>query len=158
VFGAKQGLIGGWYLFCRLLLLLLLLLLLVLVLVFHGLVLVLVLHGLVLGLPLLLLLFAQTAAVVVAAVAVAAVVDILEHHYCIPSCLYDYCIIAAPVRTGSTGPLPGIEYTEGVQGPFETVQDGTGYRVNKSEYRHRALHQKLTAAPTSSYSTLSNST
>jgi hypothetical protein len=119
-FGGKQGLIGGWYLFRLLLLLLLLLLVLVLVLhglvlvlVLHGLVLVLVLHGLVLGLVLLLQVFAQTAAV-----AAVVVVDILEHHYCIPSCLYDYCIIAAPVRTGSTGPLPGIEYTEGVQGPF----------------------------------------
>lgn len=59
---------------------------------------------------------------------------------------------------GSSGPLPGFEYTEGDRGPFEIVQDGTGYRADKSGYRHRAPHQKLKAVPTFYYSTLSNST
>jgi hypothetical protein len=154
-FVVKQGLFVGLCLsrlFCRLLLLLRLLRQLLLVLV----------PVLALVRQLLLL----SAWIVVAAVAaVAAVVadavdsvDILEYHYCIQSCLCGCCIFAAPVRMGSSGPLPGIEYTEEVRGPFEIVQDGTGGRVNKSEYRHRGPHQKLKAVPTFYYSTLSNST
>ena len=91
-------------------------------------------------------------------VAVVAVVDGLEYHYCTYSCLYDSCIVAAPVRTDSSEPLPDFEYTEGDRGPFEIVQDGTGDRANKSEYHHRDPHQKLKAVPTFYYSTLSNST
>jgi hypothetical protein len=120
--------------------------------------LLLVLLLLLLVLLLLSVLVVAAVAAAVAAVGAVVAVDRLEHHYYTWNCLYDSCIIAAPARMGSSGPLPGLEYSEEDRGPFEIVQDGTGDRVNKSEYRHRAPPQKLTAAPTSSYSTLSNST
>ena len=167
MFVVKQGLFVGLCLFrlflllllvLRLLLLLLLLLLRLFLLLLLLLLLVLVLRLLLLLLLRLLVLRLLLLRLLVLRLLLVLPFDILEHHYGIPNCLYDYCIVAAPVRTGSTGPLPGAEYTEGVQEPSEIVQDGTGYRVNKSEYHHRAPLQKLKAVPTSSYSTLSNST